>query len=161
MRAASGLPARVALGSPDNLTVADDLRRTMRIEVKPGIAEELVASLEAVRDQSARHFDVVLARTEDPQFLRYRQGDFYVRHMDRDLEGVNQRKVSVIIFLNSPGAATFTGGGLKFYGVLAGRPVPFTLVPEEGLLIAFRSDIPHEVERVTAGERLTAVTWFA
>jgi SM-20-related protein len=161
MRAAPAVPARVALERPDNLTVADDLRRTMRIEAPAEVTAELMSALDAVRGETARHFGVTLTRTEDPQFLRYRTGDFYVRHTDRDREGVNQRAVSVIIFLNSPGDRTFRGGNLKFYGSLAGKPLAFDVPPRQGLLVAFRSEFLHEVEKVTAGERLTAVTWFS
>jgi SM-20-related protein len=34
-------------------------------------------------------------------------------------------------------------------------------VPEAGLLIAFRSEMLHEVEPVTSGERVTIVSWYA
>ena len=59
---------------------------------------------------------------------------------------------------------TIAGGSLTFYGLMkapgmekAGMP----LAPEAGLLVAFRSDIMHEVNPVTRGERYTLVSWFA
>lgn len=161
MRQSPNKPARVALDAPTNITVAEDLRRTIRSEVPLELASELVSNLALVRDEASKHFGVPLTETEPLQFLIYRPGDFYVRHSDRDRDGTNRREVSVILFLSSPGDTTFTGGNLKFYGMTVGKQAEFRLTPEEGLLIAFRSDIPHEVETVTSGERFTAVTWFA
>jgi predicted 2-oxoglutarate/Fe(II)-dependent dioxygenase YbiX len=75
--------------------------------------------------------------------------------------------VSVVVFLNAqathPVEETFEGGALAFYGLMkapgmehAGIP----LEPEAGLLVAFRSDVMHEVSPVTRGERYTLVSWF-
>jgi SM-20-related protein len=35
------------------------------------------------------------------------------------------------------------------------------LIGEPGLLVAFRSDVLHEVEAVTHGERYSIVSWFS
>jgi predicted 2-oxoglutarate/Fe(II)-dependent dioxygenase YbiX len=57
----------------------------------------------------------------------------------------------------------YNGGKLILYGLI---PTPdwehygFPVTAETGLLIAFRSDIFHEVTPVTAGERFTIVSWF-
>jgi SM-20-related protein len=40
------------------------------------------------------------------------------------------------------------------------QSVGFGVEGEEGLLIAFRSDLLHEVTPVTHGERYTLVSWF-
>jgi SM-20-related protein len=52
---------------------------------------------------------------------------------------------------------------LTFYGLLGGEKgekVGLPLVGEEGLLVAFKSNITHAVTPVTHGERFTVVTWL-
>jgi SM-20-related protein len=80
---------------------------------------------------------------------------------------VRERQVSAVIFLNSAaearGPESYSGGALTFYGLIDGpcwRGYGFPLVGEQGLLIAFRSDVLHEVTVVTRGERYSIVTWF-
>jgi predicted 2-oxoglutarate/Fe(II)-dependent dioxygenase YbiX len=130
-------------------------RRSRVVAVSPDLHAEVADRLPAVRDRAAAHFGVRLAETEGPQFLRYRPGDFFIRHMDRDRDGGNRRQVSFIAFVNSD----FEGGALKFGGLENG--VELTLPPADGLLIGFRSDWIHAVEPVTRGERCTIVGWFA
>ena len=118
------------------------------------------------------HFGVALSDCQQPAFLSYEAGNFFHRHQDNtyaaDLpEFIHRRKVSVVVFLNDhcheDRAETFSGGELTFYGLLndsrlADKGIP--LKCREGLLIAFRSDVKHEVRPVTRGERYTIVTWF-
>lgn len=62
-----------------------------------------------------------------------------------------------------PRPQTFGGGALALYGLLndaRGQNYGFPLEPEQGQLIAFRSDLWHEVKPVTHGERFTIVSWF-
>jgi predicted 2-oxoglutarate/Fe(II)-dependent dioxygenase YbiX len=75
--------------------------------------------------------------------------------------------VSAVIFLNSAADAreplSYGGGALTLYGLiddLAWRGYGFPLVGEQGLLIAFRSYVLHEVTVVTGDERYSIVTWF-
>ncbi len=52
---------------------------------------------------------------------------------------------------------------MTFYGLMEGaewEKCAFSLEANSGLLIAFRSDVLHEVKPVTFGERLTVVSWF-
>ena len=80
---------------------------------------------------------------------------------------INDRKVSIIIFVNQEGEdleeGDYCGGNLTFYGLLDDpnwRNVGLPLESEAGLLIAFRPDTFHEVTPVTEGTRLTITTWF-
>jgi SM-20-related protein len=73
----------------------------------------------------------------------------------------------VVVFLNDqaeePSPLTYGGGTLTFYGLLGGEKgekVGLPLVGEEGLLVAFKSNITHAVTPVTHGERFTVVTWL-
>ena len=126
----------------------------------------------ALQQEVARHFDLALAGCQPPQFLAYRPGDFYRPHRDSSSEPdaarrAKERRVSVIIFLNSESGErredSYGGGSLTFYGLLSdSRSESFglPLAGEEGLLIAFRSEIVHEVTPVTDGERYTIASWY-
>jgi SM-20-related protein len=77
------------------------------------------------------------------------------------------RQISAVIFLNSnsaqPGESTYGGGALTFYELLddpIGQSLGFPLEAEEGLLIAFRADVPHSVAPVTHGDRYTIASWY-
>jgi predicted 2-oxoglutarate/Fe(II)-dependent dioxygenase YbiX len=130
-------------------------RRSRMASVPDAVQAEVADRLIAVRDRAASHFRVSLSAMEGPQFLLYRPGDFFIRHMDRDRDGGNSRQVSFIGFLNSD----FEGGTLKFGGLDGQREL--TLTPADGLLIFFRSDWIHQVEPVTRGERCTVVGWYS
>ena len=87
-------------------------------------------------------------------------------HPDAD-HYVKSRRVSLVLFLNSesqePAEDCYGGGQLTFYGLLEGpqwEKCPLPVKGEAGLLIAFRSDLTHEVKPVTFGRRRTIVTWF-
>ena len=86
---------------------------------------------------------------------------------DQAHEAIHGRRVSVVIFLNrqsqEPAEDTYGEGNLTFYGLLEGpqwEKCAFPLNAEPGLLIAFPSDVWHEVKPVSHGRRMTVVTWF-
>jgi len=122
--------------------------------------------------QMAGHFGVELKDVQPIKFTRYDEGDYYRMHLDISPHSpapaiINDRKVSVIIFVNQEGEdldeGDYVGGNLTFYGLLNDRNwqnVGLPLESEAGLLIAFRPNIFHEVTPVTAGSRLTITTWF-
>jgi SM-20-related protein len=124
---------------------------------------ELTPSLE-------EHFRVELSGFESPVFLRYGAGAFYRPHKDGHPGApscTQDRRVSVVIFLNGqsekPSPDTFGGGALTFYGIMEGpqwQKCAFALDPEPGLLIAFRSELLHEVRPVTFGHRFSVVSWY-
>ena len=117
-------------------------------------------------DQVARHFAVVVSECEDPQFLRYQKGDFFVAHQDGNtgllLLDTERRLVSTVIFLNreaeSPEEGDYCGGSLVFTNLR--DSTKFRLRAEPGTLIAFRSETTHEVTPVTHGERYSIVSWY-
>lgn len=170
-RASAGHPAPVYLEGADGL-VHEDVRRTTSLEVSAATAADLRRRLLSLRTGVGGHFGVSLAGCEPPQFLRYREGDFFVRHQDGDagqlaFDHLRVRKVSVVLFLNGgsdePAAGTFGGGELLIYraeGAGLPGPVVFPLKGEPGLLVAFRAETPHEVTPVTRGERFTVVSWY-
>ena len=154
-------------------SINEAYRRTRLVKVGAEVREAVAARLGAIRPAVAEHFHVSLQDSQAPDFLRYRAGDFFVAHQDSDrhaesAEVVRSRKISTIIFLNQaealPGEPdSYQGGALVFYGLLPDKPLKkfgFRLEGSAGTLVAFSSDVTHEVEKVAAGERYTIVTWF-
>ena len=170
-RAAAGHPAPVYIQGADGV-VHEDVRKTSSLEVSAATASVFEQRLRELREEIGNYFKLNLTDCEPPQFLRYSEGDFFVRHQDGDTDQIEfdhlrVRKVSVVLFLNGgaggPDAETFGGGELLIYR--AGDDpeqgsVAFPVMGEPGLLVAFRSDTVHEVTPVTRGERFTVVSWF-
>jgi SM-20-related protein len=148
------------------------IRSARACKPSPEIRSRVSAKLEELRPELGRHFGLTLVGFEKVQFLCYHPGDFYVPHRDcdSDLDApafIRARKVSVVLFLNAPGepleTGAYCGGSLTFYGLMPDPRLEsygFALDGEEGLMIAFRSDLLHEVTPVTHGQRYTAVTWY-
>jgi predicted 2-oxoglutarate/Fe(II)-dependent dioxygenase YbiX len=119
---------------------------------------------DALQPHLERHFGQVLRGHEGPALLMYPPGGFYESHVDSDAAAtshpdVRSRRISVVAFINS----NYSGGALTFYGLVddaAWRQYGFALDPEPGTLVAFPSDLRHEVTPVTAGHRYTLVDWF-
>lgn len=170
-RTAAGHPAPVYLEGAEGV-VHEDVRKTTSLEVSAATGAEIERRLRELREMIGGHFGLQLSDCEPPQFLRYREGDFFIRHQDGDAEQLafdhlRVRKVSVVIFLNGaarlPDAETFDGGSLLIYragGDSATGPLVFHVGGEPGLLVAFLSDTVHEVTPVTRGARFTVVSWF-
>lgn len=94
-----------------------------------------------------------------PPFLtRYRPGMKYGPHSDsayiRMPGGELRSDLSCTIFLNDPG--TYEGGSLHIE--LGDAHLRFKLRPGEAII--YPSDTAHEVEPVTKGERLVAITFI-
>jgi SM-20-related protein len=170
-RAAAGHPAPVYIEGAEG-HVHEDVRKTSSLEVSAETAAGVERRLFDLREEIGSHFGLSLTNCEPPQFLRYGEGDFFVRHQDGDtdqseFDHLRVRKVSVVMFLNGgaaePSAETFGGGELLIYrsDEETGRGALIFPVPgESGLLVAFRSDTAHEVTPVAHGERFTVVSWF-
>lgn len=165
VRASQGRPATV-YGRDDSGEVDALVRRTTRVS-PPAKVEELVRRLLLARMSAAdEHFGSGLKELEEPQFLRYEAGDYFVAHQDGNTGLLRsereERKVSAVIFLNSqseaPGPEVYGGGSLVFHP--RGASEPFRLTAEAGTLVAFRAETTHEVEPVTHGERFTIASWY-
>ena len=165
VRASQGRPATV-YGRDDSGDVDVRMRRTMRLS-PPAEVEELVRRLLLSRMSSVEErFGSGLKELEEPQFLRYEAGDYFVAHQDGNTGLLRsereERKVSAVIFLNgqseTPRRGTYGGGSLLFHP--RGACEPFRLTAEAGTLVAFRAETTHEVEPVTHGERFTIASWY-
>jgi SM-20-related protein len=144
------------------------VRSAQKVAVSPETCRLVRARFEKVQPVIAAHFGVELQSHEEPQFLRYADGDFFVAHQDGNTpliwDDSRHRRISAIVFLNEQSAqpmeGSYGGGSLVFHGSYPdfdGRQV-VPAVP--GALVAFRSETTHEVTPVTYGSRFTIVTWY-
>jgi len=118
------------------------------------------------------HYGVRLGSCEKPQFLVYREGDFFVPHQDSGNHSdhpldVQHREVSVVLFLNDqalhPGPDVFGGGSLTFFDLsetMTWTTCRVRVTGERGSLAAFPSGLFHQVMKIHHGERFTVVSWF-
>lgn len=164
---------RATVGKKDGEFVIDErIRKASFADVAAATVERADTLFQAIRPELSAYFRIPLDNHQRLQFLHYRTGDLYAPHRDSrtDQQGAaasRARKVSVVVFLNDQAAQpideTFEGGALTFYGLMKApgmEHIGIPLEPEAGLLVAFRSDVMHEVSPVTRGERYTLVSWF-
>lgn len=141
------------------------LRKTTRVAMPAAASEQITALFLARKAEIERHFGVDLAECEEPQFLRYQPGDFFIAHQDGNsaiIPGDSRfRRISVVLFVNAQSegeaAGTYGGGAFVFHGR---HPERYPLAPEPGTLLCFRAETMHEVMPVTRGERFTVASWF-
>jgi SM-20-related protein len=167
-RAAVG--AATVYGRGEGGAVDERVRKVARLAPSVETVGRVRRRLSECREEVGRHFGMRLGACEEPQFLRYRVGDFFVAHQDGNTgmlrsEREQTRKISVVIFLNrqaeAPEAGAYGGGSLVFSDWRGGagrRELPFS--GEAGTLVAFRSETTHEVLPVTHGERFSVVSWY-
>jgi SM-20-related protein len=171
MRAGSHARARI-YDREYGETLNESQRSTIQIKVPEGVASSVREKLLARREGLSLSFGVGLEGCQGPTFLIYRPGDFFEPHRDDSKrenapDTLKQRKVSTIVFLGDESArgveGEYDGGSLAFYGLLKDPRCQHIGIPvrgRAGLLVAFRSDVFHQVSPVTRGERFTVVSWF-
>ena len=163
LRAAAGGAATVYTSASSG-AIDEMVRRTVRVKPSQKTADLIIQKLLACKDAVERHFDVTLNECEEPQFLRYRVGDFFVAHQDGNtglmLLDSEKRRISTVIFLSreseSPEPDAYCGGSLVFSNLRNS----FRMTAEPGTLVAFRSETTHEVTPVTHGERYSIASWY-
>ncbi|HEX8255690.1 MAG TPA: 2OG-Fe(II) oxygenase [Thermoanaerobaculia bacterium] len=144
------------------------VRSAQALDVDHALRDSVMTLLDAARARIAAHFDVALARAEEPQFLRYEPGDFFVAHQDGNTGLVRteseQRRISAVIFLNEqssePAEGSYGGGELVLHGRYPDFDKRYPLPARPGSLVAFRSETTHEVTPVAHGYRYTIVSWY-
>jgi SM-20-related protein len=145
--------------------VHETVRKTTSVHPADQTFNEIHALMLQQKQALEQHFGEALHDCERPQFLRYEQGDFFVRHQDGntrqlDFDHLRVRRISIVVFLNDysvePKDGCFSGGHLTFYD----PTTTYGLEGETGLLVAFTAETFHEVLPVTAGERFTIISWF-
>lgn len=166
--AAEGSAATV-YGRGASGAIDSGVRRTLRVFPSPETVELVTRRLWSSKDAIEKHFDLSVTECEEPQFLRYREGDFFVAHQDGNtgllrLE-TERRRISTVIFLSResdvPGPNVYGGGSLVLTNHHPSSDhAPFRVSAAPGTLVAFRSETTHEVTPVTHGERLSIVSWY-
>jgi SM-20-related protein len=168
MRAAHGAPATVTGAGPGpEPTATPTMRKAERVTISDASRAAVARLLEEQRPRIEAHFGRPLDACEEPQFLRYGPGDYFVAHQDGNTPVIRDdsrfRKVSVVILLSEqsehPRPDAFCGGSLVLH-----EPFPSgvrrALSPAPGTLVAFPSETTHEVTPITHGERLSVVSWY-
>jgi SM-20-related protein len=152
--------------------VDEGKRKTRWAEVSQEASGLVVDRLTQLLPEVSERLGVQVSGVQNPQFLRYREGDFFRRHRDRNPDAeaakfARERQVSAVLFLNGesnePAPDTYEGGALTLYGLMEDREggsIGLPVTGEAGSLIAFPSDMVHEVTPVSRGERYTVVSWF-
>jgi SM-20-related protein len=165
--AAGGAPATV-LGKEEGGKLHTAVRKTTRVAVAPETRERVKERLMREKPRIEAHFGIALGECEDPQFLRYEEGDYFVPHQDGNTPMVwddsRFRRISAVIFLSrksdEPVEGTYGGGALVFHGPYTGPELRVAAGARPGSLTAFRAETTHEVTPVTHGVRYTIATWF-
>ena len=100
-------------------------------------------------------------KPETSQFVRYDEGYYYGWHRDAskvpiEAKGgdIHKRVVSSTILLNSD----FKGGEFQIKETKNGNII--TLDMERGDMVVFKSNLYHQINKVTDGVRNSIVTWF-
>ena len=158
MLAAAGDPATVS-GLADERAISG-ARRATAIDVPEATRAEMAALLDRLRPRLAGHFGRPLDSCEEAQFLRYVEGDYFVAHQDGNTpllhDDTRFRKVSVVLFVNDG----YSGGELMLHEGYGPSETSVAVTPRPGTLVAYPSETTHEVLPVSAGERLTIVSWY-
>jgi SM-20-related protein len=145
------------------------VRKVTRVQVSSETRTRITSRLRDRFAELEAHFGAALAELEEPQFLRYEPGDFFVAHQDGNTPLIYDesrfRRVSVVVFLSlradEPAAGTYGGGQLVFHGSypqIDVRVIPASNRP--GTLVAFRAETTHEVTMVTHGVRYSIAAFM-
>lgn len=167
LQLAGGAPSSV-LSAEMGGRVQPAVRKSTRVAVSPETGARVRQWLMARKPEIETHFGVELGECENPQFLRYETGDFFVPHQDGNTPMVwdesRFRRISAVIFVSQPGdettPETYGGGTLVFHGPYTSPGVRLAAGGRPGSLTTFRSETTHEVTPVTHGVRFTIAAWF-
>ena len=156
--------AATVYGRTASGTIDENTRKTLRVKPSDETVQLVTRRLWECKEAVEKHFAVTLNECEDPQFLHYREGDFFVAHQDGNTGllrlDTERRLISTVIFLSleseAPEPDAYCGGALVFTD-LRNR---FHMHAEPGTLVAFRAETTHEVTPVTHGERYSIASWY-
>ena len=156
--------AATVYGKGTSGSIDANVRKTLRVIPSRETIDLVTARLLSCKPTIEEHFSVRLNECEDPQFLRYREGDFFVAHQDGNTGllrlDTERRLISTVIFLSREsdvaGPDVYCGGSLEFTNLTSRYKMP----AEPGTLVAFRSETTHEVTPVTHGERFSIASWY-
>ena len=148
--------------------VMPSVRKSTRVDVSPETRALVRQRLMERKAEIEAHFGVAVTECEEPQFLRYETGDYFVAHQDGNTPLIHDesrfRRISAVIFLSEKSDEeapdTYGGGALVFHGPYTGPDIRVPAGAQPGSLVTFRAETTHEVTPVTHGVRFTIATWF-
>ncbi|OEJ36536.1 2OG-Fe(II) oxygenase [Streptomyces agglomeratus] len=176
MQAAGGHPADVC--APTGRRVDPRVRRTSSVQVPQAVSDRVRLCFEGLRGRLEERFSLPLGGCETPQFLRYERGDRFVPHADVSTSRAHlspRRRVTAVLHVAQAATAPGTGpvgrrertmaahGNLTFFDTsptVTWQTCRSKVTFPPGSVIAFPSEVVHEVPPVRVGPRLTVVTWF-
>lgn len=167
MRAAGSGPATV-YGREAGGAVETLVRKVTRVNMPSETLEHVTRQLLDRKDEIESYFGETVSECEEPQFLRYQEGDFFIPHQDGNtpliFDESRLRKVSIVIFLSEQSmeetAGAYSGGSLLLHGTYPNHDLRVPVTNDPGTLVAFRAQTTHEVTPVTYGDRYTIVSWY-
>lgn len=150
-------PAKIGKNHQSNLNSSIRSDSIYWINEFPDSLTELSEFLTEFKNQINTQLFLSLKRSE-LHLSCYQPGSFYKTHIDRSLNNQN-RILTFILYLN-PNWNEADGGQLAVYSPKNESELLFTVTPEFGTLVVFRSELfPHEV--LTAQKERRALTgWF-
>lgn len=163
-------PSTIGHGETHRIDMA--VRNVGQVKVSDSNRLMIKDRLSEVKPDLEAYFNVTLNGYETAEYLIYRPGSFYTPHRDvypdeNMSTDDRQRRISVVIFLGdevgAESEASWSGGQLMFYGLMKDPPwdkCGLPIIGETGLMVAFPSELMHEVTPVTSGVRYTIVSWF-
>jgi len=168
MRAGETWKALIYQSDAGEGVLDEGVRKSLRVRVGEPTKSMIREQMRALKPSLEEHFKISLDDCESPNFLSYGEGAYFKRHLDAtNHPDIATRRVSLVVFLNAcskePEANCYGGGSLTFHGLIKGpkwEDCAFSLEADMGSLLAFRSDIVHEVQPVTFGQRFTVASWF-
>ena len=138
-----------------------------KAQISQQLYETIQEHLYNLKPQLEQHFQTELSEMTIPNFIRYDQGHFIGWHVDTndDIPGRKNPKVTTLVYLNGQdeesGSDSFIGGELEvLLPQEEDKAYCLQILPETGLLVAFGSRTPHNVQPIVKGSRyVTGAIW--
>jgi predicted 2-oxoglutarate/Fe(II)-dependent dioxygenase YbiX len=168
MRGDAGHPATV-VGEDGRDVVDNSRRRTYQVPVSSDDRLFVEQRLQSIKANLAQYFGFKLSELQTPQFLRYGRGCFFRPHQDSSKhpdheQYIKSRRITVVTFLNQgtrlPKDGAYCGGELWLFKLDDDPDPTLSIIGEAGMLVAFPSDVLHEVRPITHGERFSVAAWY-
>jgi SM-20-related protein len=144
------------------------VRNAQMVQVSDRIRDRMRSRLLEAMPRIGEHFGVALQTCEEPQFLRYEAGGFFVAHQDGNTpvihDDTRHRRVSGVVFINAPSDTPangcYGGGSLVLHGRYPDWNRRYAVPATPDAFVAFRAETTHEVTPVTHGTRFTIAVFY-